>query len=103
MSTNVIDFENIKDNAKRAAALLKALSNESRLMILCHLGENELSVTELNKLIDLSQSSLSQHLARLRQDGFVSTRRESQTIYYRVENPVAMKIILVLQDEFCKK
>ncbi|MGB3727271.1 MAG: metalloregulator ArsR/SmtB family transcription factor [Glaciecola sp.] len=91
----------IQANSKKAAALLKSMSNESRLLVLCHLGDNELSVTELNALIDLSQSSLSQHLAKLRQEGLVLTRRESQTIYYRIANPVALKLISILHQEFC--
>jgi len=96
-----IDIAELRKNASQAVELLKAMSNENRLLILCHLGLNELSVTELNAYIDLSQSSLSQHLARLRQDGLVKTRRESQTIFYSVANDSVGKLISLLQDEFC--
>ncbi len=96
-----IDISEMRANASQAAELLKAMSNENRLLILCYLGEQELSVSELNGFIDLSQSSLSQHLARLRNDGFVSTRRDKQTIYYRVSNPAVVKLITFLQSEFC--
>ena len=96
-----IDISEMRENATQAAELLKAMSNENRLLILCYLGEQELSVTELNEYIDLSQSSLSQHLARLRNDGLVTTRRDKQTIYYKVSNPSVVKLIGFLQSEFC--
>jgi DNA-binding transcriptional ArsR family regulator len=100
--TTEIDIAELRSNAGEAAELLKAMSNENRLLILCHLGEEELSVTELNSFIDLSQSSLSQHLARLRNDGLVKTRRESQTIYYSIANPSVVSLIGFLQQEFCQ-
>ncbi len=96
-----INMAEMRSNATQAAELLKAMSNENRLIILCYLGEQELSVSELNEYIDLSQSSLSQHLARLRNDGLVQTRRDKQTIYYRVSNPAVVKLISFLQSEFC--
>ncbi len=96
-----IDIEELRSNASQAAELLKAMSNENRLLILCHLGAEELSVSELNGYIDLSQSSLSQHLARLRKDGLVKTRRESQTIYYSIANQSVVRLISFLQQEFC--
>ena len=97
----VIDIAEIRSKATEAAKLLKAMSNENRLLILCYLGEKEMSVNEINNVIDLSQSSLSQHLARLRNDGLVKTRRESQTIFYSIANPSVVKLIGFLQDEFC--
>jgi DNA-binding transcriptional ArsR family regulator len=96
-----IDIAEMRKNATQAAELLKAMSNENRLLVLCHLGEKEMSVSELNRFIDLSQSSLSQHLARLRKDGLVKTRRESQTIYYTIANPSVVKLISLMQSEFC--
>ena len=96
-----IDIAEMRSNATQAAELLKAMSNENRLLILCHLGTEELSVSELNNHIDLSQSSLSQHLARLRNDGLVKTRRESQTIYYSIANQSVVRLITFLQQEFC--
>lgn len=91
----------MRQNAHRAAKLMKALGNESRLLILCHLDGNELSVTELNSRLDLSQSALSQHLAVLRKDGLVKTRRESQTIYYSLDGDTAKRIIHTLHEMFC--
>ncbi|MAY41764.1 MAG: transcriptional regulator [Oceanospirillaceae bacterium] len=91
----------MKTNAGKAAKLMKALGNESRLLILCYLDGKELSVTELNNCLDLSQSALSQHLAVLRKDGLVKTRRESQTIYYSLEGDTAKRIIHTLHDMFC--
>ncbi len=70
-------------------------------MILCMLSEGELSVTELNEMIDLSQSALSQHLAKLRADNLVTTRRESQTIYYAIVEGAAKNIINALHEHYC--
>ncbi|ASP49923.1 ArsR family transcriptional regulator [Cognaticolwellia beringensis] len=98
-----MDINDMRENAAQAADLLKAMSNQNRLLILCHLGEKEMSVNELNNFVDLSQSSLSQHLARLRQDNLVKTRRESQTIFYSIANPSVVKLISFLHSEFCEK
>ena len=90
------------EQAGEAAALLKALANETRLLVLCHLAEEgELSVGGLLKRLDLGQSALSQHLSRLREEGLVATRREAQTIYYRVCDPRAGQLLALLHDLFC--
>jgi DNA-binding transcriptional ArsR family regulator len=88
-------------HADAAARLLKALANPRRLQVLCVLGEEELSVGEINERIPLSQSALSQHLKVLREDTLVTTRRESQTVYYRVAPGPAMDVIDVLHRHFC--
>ncbi len=88
-------------HAADAAGLMKALGNESRLMILCLLAEGERSVGELNELVPLSQSALSQQLARLREQGLVDTRREAQTIFYSLVDGPAMRVIDVLHDIYC--
>jgi len=88
-------------HAADAAGLMKALGNESRLMVLCMLTEGEQSVSVLNDMIPLSQSALSQQLARLRQQGLVQTRRESQTIYYSLADGPAERIINLLHDIYC--
>lgn len=88
----------IKTNAKQASKLLKAMSNEKRLLILYYLEDVELSVSELNAQLDLSQSALSQHLAVLRKEGLVSTRRASQTIYYSLNEAKAAEVIQTLQS-----
>lgn len=77
----------------QATALLKALANDNRLRILCLLDASELSVTELNQRLALSQSALSQHLAILRREGLVTTRRASQTIYYSLQGEQAKELI----------
>lgn len=89
-------FQQLQPNIQRAATLLKAMSNERRLMVLCHISEGERSVGELEKLVGLSQSALSQHLARLRRDGLVATRRSAQTIYYRLNGIEAETVIEAL-------
>ncbi len=91
----------MRRNTKKASELLKALANENRLMILCLLVEGEMTVSEINMQIDLSQSALSQHLAVLRKDGLVATRRESQTIYYRIASQDAAKILETLHGIYC--
>ena len=95
-------LEDMRAHAGDAAQLLKALANDNRLMILCALAENEASVSELNARIELSQSALSQHLALLRRDGLVRTRRSSQTIFYSLQRGPAMRLIELLHDIYCR-
>ncbi|MGI9258024.1 MAG: ArsR/SmtB family transcription factor [Gammaproteobacteria bacterium] len=95
------DLDKLGAHADAAASLLKALSNRSRLMILCSLSKEELSVGELHQKVPLSQSALSQHLARLRTENLVKTRRESQTIYYSLYDDRASRLIAVLYEMFC--
>lgn len=97
-------MQNIEDlavHASAATALLRILANENRLMICCCLADQELSVSELNLLVPLSQSALSQHLARLREANILSTRREAQTIYYRIAGNEAIQIIHTLKSIYC--
>lgn len=89
-------------NAGQAAALMKALSNEHRLLILCHLIANpDMPVGTLVERIGLSQSALSQHLARLREEGLVGFRREAQTLFYRVSDDRAADVLQLLHKIFC--
>ena len=97
-----LDFDAMKSNASEAVSLLKGLANESRLMIMCVLSEGEVSVGQLNQRIKLSQSALSQHLAVLREQGLVQTRRESQTIYYSLADSAALNIIELLHNVYCE-
>jgi len=92
----------LQQGAARAATLLRALGNENRLLVLCLLIEHgELSVGGLLERIPLSQSALSQHLARMREEGLVAYRRESQTLYYRIANPDVQKLVGALKNIFC--
>jgi DNA-binding transcriptional ArsR family regulator len=91
----------MRQHADQAAALLKALANPQRLLVLCLLSEGECSVGELHAEIELSQSALSQHLAVLRELGIVATRREGQVIHYRLPAGIATRIIQLLHEEFC--
>ncbi len=97
----VIDLERIQDNARRASTLLKAMSNQHRLMILCQLVPGEKCVGELERIVGLSQSALSQHLARLRRDNLVATRREAQTIHYSLAGEEASAVIETLYGLYC--
>lgn len=101
--SRVMDLERLQDNARRASSLLKAMSNEHRLLVLCQLLHDERSVGELERLIGLSQSALSQHLARLRRDSLVRTRRSAQTIYYSLNGNEASAVIRTLYELYCDK
>ena len=96
-----ISADEMHEHAVEAAGLMKALGNESRLMILCLLSEGEHSVSELNEVIPLSQSALSQQLARLREQGLVKTRRESQMVHYSLAEGPADRVIHLLHDIYC--
>ncbi len=98
---NRLDLEQMARHAEEAVQLLKALSHRSRLMVLCILSGGELSVGELHARVPLSQSALSQHLAVLRRDGLVKTRRQSQTIFYSLQNDKAARVIALLHEMFC--
>lgn len=97
---NALRLEQLQASAGQAAGLLRALSNEKRLMVMCQLADRELAVGELLPVAGLSQSALSQHLARLREDGLVDTRRDGTTIFYRIADPAALKVIAVLAEIF---
>ena len=93
--------EQFQEKAKAASALLKSMCNESRLMILCQLLEGEKSVGELEKLVGISQSALSQHLARLRHSDLVDTRRQAQVIFYRLKGEQVPAIMATLHRLYC--
>jgi len=88
-------------HAEDAASFLKLMANPHRLMILCHLLDGEMSVGQLNGHLPLSQSALSQHLAMLRNNGMVTTRREQQTIYYSLASKEVVGVMEVLYESFC--
>jgi len=92
----------LTDKAAEAAGLMKALSNENRLLILCHLvSDEELTAGTLVDRVGLSQSALSQHLARLRAQGLVTFHRRAQTLHYRIADGKAARVLSVLRDLFC--
>lgn len=95
------DMARFEASAANAARLLRALANERRLMILCQLSGGERSVGELLPLIGVSQSALSQHLAVLRSDGLVATRREARSIRYAIADPAAAQVLATLAAIFC--
>ena len=96
-----MDPEAMRAHAADASRLLKALANDKRLMLLCLLVDGESSVGDLNARVDLSQSALSQHLAVLREDGLVNTRREAQTIYYSLAPGPGERISAPLHEIYC--
>lgn len=96
-----MNLQDMEKNSPKAVALLKAMANERRLQILCILHEQELSVGELCTMLKLSQSALSQHLAWLRRDGLVATRKEAQTVYYSLSSREVKEMIKLLHSLYC--
>jgi DNA-binding transcriptional ArsR family regulator len=92
--------KSMADHVEAATGLLKALSHEGRLMILCHLAGGEKSVTELETLLGLRQAAVSQQLARLRLEGLVSTRREGKAIIYAIQDPKVLRLVRALPELF---
>ncbi|MDO6726576.1 MAG: metalloregulator ArsR/SmtB family transcription factor [Cognatishimia sp.] len=88
-------------NAEAAAAYLKTLAHGGRLMILCHLGGGEKSVSELESLLDVRQAAVSQMLARLREENLVKTRREGKVIFYSLADPNTAQVIDLMYRLFC--
>ena len=98
---NTADLRALRPHAVAAARLLKALANPNRLLILCTLSEGELSVGELNRKVDLSQSALSQHLAVLRETGLVESRKSGQTVFYSLPAGPVHRLMHTLHDIYC--
>lgn len=89
-------------HAAKAAGLLKVLASEPRMLVLCYLSEEgEMSAGDLTDQVGLSQSALSQHLAKLREEGLVATRKEARTVFYRICDPKAEQLLALLHDLFC--
>ncbi len=93
----------LQENARHAAGLLKAMSNPSRLVILCQLAEGEKSVGQLERAVGISQSGISQHLAVLRRQSVVASRRARQTVYYSLGSDDVVALMATLHDVFCQK
>ncbi|MBR0843224.1 winged helix-turn-helix transcriptional regulator [Bradyrhizobium liaoningense] len=103
MASRALDLENFEKQAVEVAGTLRALANERRLMILCQLVEcGESNVSSLAEAVGLSQSALSQHLAKMREEGIVAFRRESQTLWYRIADPRIEQLFATLHRLFCK-
>ena len=101
-TAELLEIDAMVGCAQEAARLLKLLANEKRLVILCFLAtRGEMPVGALAESLNLSQSALSQHLAKLRRDGLVQFRRESQTLNYRLADPRAVRVLVVLKEIFC--
>jgi len=98
-----MDISDIQENSVRASGLMRAMSNEKRLLILCHLVENELSVQQLQEATGFAQSTVSQQLALLRAENLVKHRREAQSVYYGLDSDEARAILETLHTVFCAK
>ncbi len=102
-ATMRVSAEQMDEHAVDAATLLRAMASEHRLMVLCTLVQGEMSVSQLMDVIPLAQSALSQHLAVLRRERLVATRRDGQTVYYSLKPGPALGVIRVLYDNYCCK
>lgn len=89
-------------NARKAEAMLKLLANAKRLMILCHLLRKELTVSELSSLVGLSSSALSQHLARMREQGIVEAQMRGRNVYYTIASPEVEALLSTLYLIYCR-
>ena len=96
-----MDIDMLRSSAEEASRLMKALSNPARLLLLCQLAQGEQRVGELEALVGILQPTLSQQLGVLRDEGLVSTRRESKNIYYQIDSPQALAVMNVLYEQFC--
>lgn len=97
------ELDGMIESAREASDFLKAMSHETRLLILCFLSGGERSVSELEEFLSLKQSNVSQHLGRLRLDGLVKPRRDGQTIYYSLASEDVRKMLLTIHDIFCHR
>jgi ArsR family transcriptional regulator, virulence genes transcriptional regulator len=97
-----MNIQELTTKSEQASQLLVLLANSNRLCILCALRNGEQQVSALEDVIDLSQSALSQHLAKLREAGIVSTRREAQSIYYSIADTRVLRVLEVLAELFCE-
>jgi DNA-binding transcriptional ArsR family regulator len=102
MSLSKRDLLKMKASADQASALLRSLGNDRRLLILCTLmGAGESSAGELAQAVELSPSATSQHLARMREEGLLESRREAQSIIYRIADPKLERVVALLKDIYC--
>ncbi|MCB1667448.1 MAG: metalloregulator ArsR/SmtB family transcription factor [Porticoccaceae bacterium] len=96
-----MNIKEMQENADEAASLLKLIANPSRLLVLCALVTREHTAGELEELVGLSQSAVSQHLAKLRHQNMVATRRDGQKIYYSLKNPRVKQVITTMHSIYC--
>ncbi|WP_166268233.1 ArsR/SmtB family transcription factor [Marinobacter caseinilyticus] len=101
MTPNEIDYLQMQASAERASQFLKSLSHQGRLLLLCQLSQGELGVSELEKLTDIQQPSLSQHLGVLRRDGLIAPRKVGKSVFYRISDPNVLTMLQQLYVMFC--
>lgn len=102
-ASSLISPEDIAENAVRAADFLKGLASAHRLKILCALSNGEKNVGELMAQTGIAQTSMSQHLSKLKIEGIVTFRRDHRTLYYSIDHPLVQQIIALLYSQFCQK
>lgn len=100
-AATLLTAEEMADHAEEAAEVLKSIANPNRMMILCSLTGGEMTVGAINEQVPLSQSALSQHLARLRAEHLVTSRKEGQTVHYRISDPRIVELMSRLYELYC--
>jgi len=103
MDASKINANEMRKNAENSASFLKLLANPTRLLVLCNLIEGERCVGDLEKDLDISQSALSQHLSKMRDEGIVKADKQGQHVFYSISDLNVVEILNVLYDLFCKK
>ena len=103
MDISKLNVNEMRNNVERSAAFLKLLSNPTRLLVLCNLIESERCVGDLERDLDISQSALSQHLSKMRDEGIVKSEKQGQHVFYSISDSNVVDIINVLYKLFCKK
>lgn len=97
----VLDLRQLQANATTIAELLKALAHETRLRVICAIGEGERSVLDMAEALDVGQSCLSQHLAKMRNLSILEIRRDGNMVYYRIKDRRVLNLVASLKDNFC--
>ncbi len=98
----MIDFQRLEPHSEEAAILLATMGNNKRMLILCNLARGEMQVSLLAEKVDLSQSALSQHLAKMRRRNLVTTRRDAQAVYYSIKSEPVLKMLRTLSEIYCR-
>lgn len=98
----MIDYQRLEPHSEEAATLLATMGNQKRMLILCNLARGEMQVSVLAEKVDLSQSALSQHLAKMRSRNLVTTRRDAQAVYYSIKSEPVLKMLRTLSEIYCR-
>ena len=97
------DLSKLMESATRASESLKCLAHELRLLTICFIGSGEKTVQELENFLGTSQSNMSQHLSKLKDKGFLTSRKQANQVFYRIKEPKVLELVTALQEIYCRK